>query len=292
MMRNDEQDARRNSNVSNYKKLRIAVIDDEKIWLKAFQRIFRNSAYAVDTYSDAEQFMETIMRHPDKYAGIICDIKMPHMDGHQVFRALKENKATRNIPFLIVSGVLTQDHNLSKVQGIAYVSKLDDNLRSKVYDELIEVIENWPKLKQFLRSQDVPDAKIETFFQFFINYHTYFGHILQYINKMESACTAGDDEAIVRVKEACNLYIADLHKTCMEIIALVQMNPETTSFVRKVCQRGRTSLNMIQSFQMMLADEPSSNQEFRSFLLECRESLEKIIIGSERGYNLRLAEMK
>ena len=271
-------------------KLRIAVIDDEQIWLKAFQRIFRKSAYDVDTYSDPQQFMKTVAQEPDRYAGIICDIKMPQMDGYQVFKALKQNKATRNIPFLIVSGVLTQDQNLSRVQGMPYVSKLDDDLRSKVYEELIEVIENWPKLKQFLRTRKVAEAKIETFFQFFINYHTYFSQILQYINEMEIACSKGDFEAIARVNAQCNRYIADLHNTCMEIIGLVQMNPKTTGFIRKVCQRGRTSLNMIQSFQFMLADQPSSNPEFRAFLAECRESLEKIIIGSEQGYNLRLAE--
>jgi CheY-like chemotaxis protein len=148
---------------------KIAVIDDERRWLKVFRRMFRSSKYSVDTYSDPQEFLDTITASPDKYCGIICDIKMPDIDGYQVFEILKSNIATQNIPFLMVSGVLTQDHNFSKVQGIAHISKLDDNLRAKVFQELIEVIENWPKVRQYLEDKHVSAEKIEFFCQFFIN---------------------------------------------------------------------------------------------------------------------------
>ena len=98
-------------------RLRIAVIDDEQKWLKVFQRMFRNSDYAVDTFDNPQTFVTTILEHTDKYAGIICDIKMPQMDGHQVYKVIKNNKQTRTIPFVIVSGVLTQDENLSRCRA-------------------------------------------------------------------------------------------------------------------------------------------------------------------------------
>ena len=134
--------------------LRIAVIDDEHQWLKVFKRMFHNSTYLTETYDDPQKFVNTVTANPNRYAGIICDIKMPRMDGHQVYETVKNNRETKHIPFLIVSGVLTQNYNLSRVQGLAYVSKLDDNLRGKVFEELIEVIENWPKVRDYLRSQD------------------------------------------------------------------------------------------------------------------------------------------
>jgi CheY-like chemotaxis protein len=269
---------------------KIAVIDDERQWLKTFQRIFRNSNYKVDTYSDPQAFLDTIAQHPDQYCGIICDIKMPHVDGHQVFKALKENRATRNIPFLMVSGVLTQDHNLNKVQGLAFISKLDDNLREKVFDELIEVIENWPKVKRYLQLQNVSDEKIEFLCQFFINYHRYFNEILKYVNAMEVACVSGDQQTISLLSHQCQRYMENLQENCMELISLIQEMPQITSFVRKVCKRGRTSLNMVQNFQFMLGENPASNQTFQAFLAECHETLEKIITGTESGYNLRSAE--
>jgi CheY-like chemotaxis protein len=273
---------------SEHAKPKIAVIDDEHKWLKVFKRMFRDSAYLVDTYDDPRAFLKVISESPKQYAGIICDIKMPQLDGYQVFESVKGNKETQNIPFLIVSGVLTQDHNLNKIQGATYVSKLDDNLRTKVFQELIDVIENWPKVEGYLHYRNVPPEKIEFFCQFFINYHKYFNEILTYVNKMETACVNGDAEAIAEVNHDCISYLQELQDTCMELISLMQEGPESTGFIRKVCERGRTSLNMILSFQMLLSEEPSSNEEFKAFLNECKVSLEKIILGTEKGYNLRI----
>lgn len=278
------------ASASTAPKSTIAVIDDEQRWLKVFRRIFHNSSYKIHTFDDPRQFLETILKDPEQYGGIICDIKMPQMDGHQVFEAIKNNPATRNIPFVIISGVLTQDDNLQKVQGVPYISKLDDNLRSKIFQELIEVIENWPRVRDYLRSQQVSDEKIDFFCQFFINYHKYFNEVLSFINRMEVACVSDDHDAINRIGEECAAYIAELQDTCMQLISLMQDGPETTVFINKLCRRGRTSINMIQTYQLLLAEEPSTNPEFRSFLKECRESLEKIIVGTEKGYNLRSAE--
>lgn len=268
-------------------KPKIAVIDDEQRWLKVFRRLFRSSKYSVDTYSDPRAFLDTIIASPDKYCGIVCDIKMPDIDGYQVFEILKSNKATQNIPFLMVSGVLTQDHNFSKVQGIAHISKLDDNLRAKVFQELIEVIENWPKVQQYLEAKQVPAEKIDFFCQFFINYHKYFNEILKYVNRMEQACVKSDLIAMARIKSECETYMRDLQTTCMDLITIIQENSETTGFISKLCERGRTSLNMIQTFQFILDEEASSSIQFQAFLQDCRYSLEKIIIGTEQGYNLR-----
>jgi CheY-like chemotaxis protein len=275
---------------SSTTKPKIAVIDDEHRWLKAFKRIFRNGNYTVDTFDDPLCFLDTILKHPQQYAGIICDIKMPQMDGYQVFETIKKNPATQNIPFVIISGVLTQDNNLSRIQGVPYISKLDDDLRSKIFQELIEVIENWPRVRDYLHSQNISDDKIDFFCQFFMNYHKYFNEILSFINKMEVACVSADHHAINRIGKECTDYINELQETCMQLIALMQDGPETTKFISKLCQRGRTSINMIQTYQLLLAEEPSTNSEFRSFLKECRESLEKIIVGTEKGYNLRTAE--
>jgi CheY-like chemotaxis protein len=266
---------------------KIAIIDDEQRWLKVFRRLFRRSKYSVDTFSDPKEFLETITASPDRYCGIICDIKMPDIDGYQVFETLKSNKATQNIPFLMVSGVLTQDHNFTKVQGIAHISKLDDDLRAKVFQELIEVIENWPKVRHYLEAKQVSAEKIDFFCQFFINYHKYFNEILKYVNRMEQACVKSDLIAIANIKSACETYMQELQATCMDLITIIQENPETTRFVSKLCERGRTSLNMIQTFQFILGEEASSSIQFQAFLKDCRSSLQKIIIGTEQGYNLR-----
>ena len=82
---------------------------------------------------------------------------------------------------------------------------------------------------------------------------------------MEIACVAADDPATVRIGAQCNQYMSDLQSNCMEMISLIQESPQATKFIRKVCTRGRNSLNMIQGFQLMLAEESASNAEFRMF---------------------------
>ena len=265
----------------------IAVIDDEQKWLKVYKRMFKDSNYLVDTYSDPQTFLNTITEHPDRYVGIICDIKMPKLSGHQVFEEIKNNRETQDVPFLIVSGVLTQEQNLSKIQGTAYVSKLDDELRARIFEELIEVIENWPKVKQYLRSKNVSEERIDFFCQFFINYQKFFNEILRYINAMEEACVASDTKAISEITKQCTDFMDDLHDKNMSIISLLQESSQHTGFMRKMCERGRSSLNMIQNFQLFLAEETTSNEEFQDFLKECRENLEKIVIGTEKGFCLR-----
>ncbi|MBU1343889.1 MAG: hypothetical protein KKE44_16395, partial [Proteobacteria bacterium] len=144
-----------------------------------------------------------------------------------------------------------------------------------------------PKVKNYLQAKNVAADKIDFFCQFYINYQKFFNEILRYINQMEQACVNCDANAIDQIAKLCTDYMDDLHNKCMSIIFLLQESPERTSFIRKVCERGRSSLTMIQSFQLIFFEEASSNEEFQEFLKECRDSLEKIIIGTEKGYNLR-----
>ena len=180
-------------------RMRLAVIDDEDRWLGVFKRMFRDTSYQLETFSDPRNFLSVIGNEPKRFAGIICDIKMPEIDGHQVFKEIKENPETANIPFVMVSGMLTENLNLNRVQGIAHVSKLDDNLRTRIFDELIEIIENWPFLETFLQEKQVDPEDIKFFHQFYVNYHLFFGQILDFVRRMEIACVNSDDKEAIRV---------------------------------------------------------------------------------------------
>ncbi len=265
----------------------IAVIDDEDKWLNVYKRMFRSSNYSIEPYSDPHRFLDTIAKYPNRFAGIICDINMPILNGHLVLEAVKKDKKTRDIPFLIVSGVLTQDQNLSKIQTTAYISKMDDNLRTKIFEELIEVVEQWPRIKQYLHTQHVAEDDIDFFCQFFINYQTFFTEILNYIHQMEQACVNSDDNAMAQTTKNCTAFMDKIHTKCMGIISLIQESQEITGFARKICTRARSSLNMIQYYQLMFSEETASNKEFQEFLKECRQSIGKIILGTEEEYNLR-----
>jgi CheY-like chemotaxis protein len=267
--------------------MRLAVIDDEDRWLKVFKRMFRNTVYELDTYSDPRAFLDAIEREPKRYSGVICDIKMPQISGYQVFESLKQNPFTADIPFVLVSGVLTEDQNLSRAQGIAHISKLDNDMRSKVFDELIEIIENWHQLKSYLCQRRTAVEDIAFFQQFYVNYHLFFGRILEFVRRMEVACVNADAGEAARIRTACTGYLEELHRRCMDLIDIAKDCPCANHFVAKICARARTNLNMLLMFKIQLGDIAPADSEFPALLEECRQSLEKIISGSEQGYNLR-----
>ncbi len=68
---------------------------------------------------------------------ILCDVLMPEMDGYQVFRCLKDNPDTLNIPFIFVTGSASkQDIEDGLNAGAdAYITKPFDG------DELYAAIE-------------------------------------------------------------------------------------------------------------------------------------------------------
>jgi CheY-like chemotaxis protein len=267
--------------------VRLAVIDDEDRWLKVFERMFRNTIYELDPFSDPRAFLDTIAHKPKRYSGVICDIKMPQISGYQVFEALKQNPFTADIPFVLVSGALTEDHNLSRAQSIAHISKLDDDMRSKLFDELIEIIENWHQLKDYLYQRRTAVEDITFFQQFYMNYHLFFGRILEFVRRMEAACVKADAGETARIRTSCTGYLEELHQRCMDLINIAKDCPHANHFIAKICTRARTNLNMLLMFKIQLGDVAPAGSEFLTLLEECRQNLEKIISGSEQGYNLR-----
>ena len=279
MQRTDHQCLAGNSPKSG---IRLAVIDDEDRWLKVFEHMFRNTVYELDTYSDPRAFLDTIERKPKRYSGVICDIKMPQISGYQVFDALKENPFTADIPFVLVSGALTEDQNLSRAQGIAHISKLDDDMRSKVFDELIEIIENWHQLRSYLTQRKTAVEDIAFFQQFYVNYHLFFGRILDFVRRVEVACVKADAGEAARIRNACTGYLEELHQRCLDLINIAKDCPHANHFIAKICARARTNLNMLLMFKIQLGEIAPADSEFPALL-----NLEKIIAGSEQGYNLR-----
>lgn len=265
----------------------LAVIDDDDRWLKVFSRMFRNSGYHLETFSNPHDFLRLVHHEPGRFSGIICDIKMPEIDGHQIFRSIKKDPSTANIPFVMVSGALTENHNLSKVQGLAYVSKLDDDVCSRIFDELIEVIENWPHIQVHLRSQQATDDDIEFFYQFYVNFHLFFSKILNYVSQMEASCVNSNLKEAEQTRRMCDQYIGNLNQRIMDLIEIVQECPHAQHFIANVCRRARTCLNMILHFQLLIGEAAPADSDFPLMLTECRENLEKIIVGNEKGYNLR-----
>ncbi len=88
----------------------ILVVDDDEDVLRILRFSLERAGYAVQTASDGQQARDQIDRQrPDL---IVLDLKMPRLNGYQLFAQLKSDEKTRSIPVLVVTA-LTQGSDLS-----------------------------------------------------------------------------------------------------------------------------------------------------------------------------------
>lgn len=78
----------------------ILVIDDEKAIRKALSEILAFEGFTVEEAADGAEGAKKIKE--GNYDCILCDIKMPKMDGLEVLQMAKEEKP--DIPFIVISG--------------------------------------------------------------------------------------------------------------------------------------------------------------------------------------------
>src|ERR1041385_1917632 len=82
---------------------RILVIEDNAANLELMTYLLR--AYQYETFSATDGAAGVALarlEHPDV---IVCDVQMPRMDGFEVVRALKADRATRAIPVIAVTAL-------------------------------------------------------------------------------------------------------------------------------------------------------------------------------------------
>lgn len=83
------------------KSSRILVVDDEPYILRSLRMILEMEGYQVETATDG---LEALKKVADvKPNLILLDIMMPHLDGYEVAKRLKEDPTTSNIFILILT---------------------------------------------------------------------------------------------------------------------------------------------------------------------------------------------
>jgi two-component system, OmpR family, response regulator ArlR len=107
---------------------KILVIDDNKSLLEAIKEVFKEENVAVITATDGETGIEkAIESKPDV---IILDLNLPDIDGYKVYRVLKKEKTTSNIPIIFLTGYKITKNDI--VRGLEegacdYIIKPFDN---------------------------------------------------------------------------------------------------------------------------------------------------------------------
>jgi putative two-component system response regulator len=121
----------------------VLVVDDNADTALLMQELLAQREYEVITAPNAEQAEAEILHNPPDL--ILSDVIMPGKSGYEFCRELKENPATRLIPFVLITGLSDRE---DRVRGIE--AGADDFLNKPIFpEELFARVKSLLKLKEF-----------------------------------------------------------------------------------------------------------------------------------------------
>lgn len=81
---------------------KVLVIEDEEILRESILNILKTKGFNAIGASDGRSGLQLAKEFlPDL---ILCDVRMPELDGYEVLRALRQDSSTATIPFLFLTG--------------------------------------------------------------------------------------------------------------------------------------------------------------------------------------------
>ena len=123
---------------------RIMIVDDESDILSVIKRgIESKNDFIVDTFSKADEAIENFQNHPPNYYDlVITDIRMPKVNGFELYRRIKETNPNMKIAFITAFEINKEEfskvipsvnvtHFISKPVSI---SKLREKIKSILDD--------------------------------------------------------------------------------------------------------------------------------------------------------------
>ena len=110
---------------------KILIIDDDPVIVKYLQAVFSDNGYATCAASSSMEGLELVRREkPDL---ITLDLQMPNEWGPRFYRKLRKDKALKDTPVIVVSGI-DGDHAIRN--AVAFVKKPFDP------EKLIGIVKN------------------------------------------------------------------------------------------------------------------------------------------------------
>jgi putative two-component system response regulator len=135
---------------------RILVVDDNPDLMVLMRELLETRGYEVVAVPDAEQAEVEIRRQPPDL--ILSDVVMPGKSGYELCRELKEDPATRLIPFVLITGLIDREDKLRGIEAGA-----DDFLNKPIFsEELFARVKSLLKLKEFTDELETAESVLCT----------------------------------------------------------------------------------------------------------------------------------
>lgn len=103
---------------------KVLIVDDEEVIRQTLVDILEYENYEVDTAGDGQEAVNKI--NSNKYDAVLCDIKMPKMDGMEVLESVAPGNP--DLPLIMISGHGTMETAVEAVKmgAFDYISKPPD----------------------------------------------------------------------------------------------------------------------------------------------------------------------
>jgi putative two-component system response regulator len=135
---------------------RILVVDDNAEIMMLMRELLATRGYDVVAVSDAAEAEVEVRRHPPDL--ILSDVIMPGKSGYELCREVKEDPATRLIPFVLITGLTDREDRLQGIECGA-----DDFLNKPIFaEELFARVKSLLKLKEFTDELETAESVLCT----------------------------------------------------------------------------------------------------------------------------------
>ncbi len=109
--------------------LKLLLVDDEPLNLKLYDKMLKDLNFQIITAANGKECLEKVNEHfPDL---ILLDWNMPVMDGLEALEILKKDEVTKDIPVLMITGVMTSSEDLALAMSVGAIDFL-----KKPFDKL------------------------------------------------------------------------------------------------------------------------------------------------------------
>jgi len=116
---------------------RVLIIEDNAANLELMNYLLKSFGYVPILAHNGEEGWEKLVREPPDF--IICDVHLPGIDGFEITRRLRQNKALQKVPIIAVTA-LAMVGDRDKILSAGFNGYISKPIESEVFISQIETI--------------------------------------------------------------------------------------------------------------------------------------------------------